>query len=162
MDNNDTKLPDSQMTLYGFRTIFKSAFFNSKEKLENYVNSNNNIDDILLLKFGYMFNKTCTIEYLGHLNGRSDVIKLTYENEEPLICTVIDEDGYAIYKRDNHWEYNYGNISDLYDAFRDRGIVFEEDRYLKMWERYTAVAELLENKDGSITLKIKNKNNDEK
>ncbi len=33
------------------------------------------------------------------------------------------------------WEYNYGHIGEIYSAFRDRGIVFENDMYAKIDKR---------------------------
>lgn len=126
-----TKIPPSQMVLYGLSEVFESAYFYTKVELEEYVKTNDT-------SFGY----TCVIEYLGSVVGRSDVIRLISKNCKPMLLTVCDGDGYGIYNEERSiyfgkfvWEYNNGDIKDLYSVFRDRGIVFENDIYGKLAEQ---------------------------
>ena len=48
---------------------------------------------------------------------------------------VIYNNKRSIYRGEFVWEYNYGGLNSAYKAFRDRGIVFEDDVYLKSDER---------------------------
>jgi len=59
-----------------------------------------------------------------------------------MLLTVCDRDGYGIYNEERSiyhgefvWEYNNGDIKNMYSAFRDRGIVFENDIYGKLAEQ---------------------------
>ncbi len=134
-DNYIKKIPASQMRLYRFKeNLEKSIYFSTKEELLEYSKTHKT-----------RFNNT-TIDYLGDVAGRSDVILLSYENSNPLLCGVflysaVDEHGYVIYNPErsyytgnNVWEYVNGNIRDMYDAFRDRGIIFKDDVYAKIDE----------------------------
>ena len=113
-------MPQSQMRLYGFSGFIKSAFFDTEEELIEWIKNNNtSIGDV------------CIIDYLGNVAGRDDVIRLTYKNGKSDLCVACDEDGYGIYNNDRSiykgvfvWEYNHGSISEMYSAFRDRGITF--------------------------------------
>lgn len=125
-----TKIPESQMRLYGFLGIFKSAFFDTEEELIKYVKETE-------LGIG----SVCVIDYLGTVAERSDVIKLTYKSGKEVLYTAVNEDGYGIYNHERSvyrgefvWEYNHGSLSEMYSAFRDRGIVFEDDIYAKIAE----------------------------
>lgn len=126
-----TEIPTPQMVLYGFSGAFKSAYFDTEEELEEYVKTHDT-----------SFGGTCVIEYLGNVAGRSDVIRTTSKNRKPMLLTVCDRDGYGIYNEERSiyrgefvWEYNNGDIKDMYSAFRDRGIVFEDDIYGELAEQ---------------------------
>ena len=107
---------------------------------ENYFES---IDELLMY---CRINKISTkglniIDYYRNLAGHSDVIRKS-NSETSMLYTAIDEDGYGLYnnKRSVYrgefiWEYNYGNIRDLYKPFKEKGIVFENDVYGKIDER---------------------------
>ena len=125
------EIPEPQMRLYGFSGAFKSAFFDTEEELIEYV-KNHNTD----------FGNICIIEFLGNVAGQSDVIGEIYRSGRKVLYTAVDEDGYGIYNRERSryrgefvWEYNHGNIREMYSAFRDRGIIFEDDVYAKIDER---------------------------
>lgn len=125
-----TEIPAPQMRLYGFSGAFKSAYFDTEAELEEYVKTHDT-----------SFGSICVIEYLGNVAGRSDVIRTTSKNRKPMLLTVCDRDGYGIYNEERSiycgefvWEYNNGDIKDMYSAFRDRGIVFEDDIYGKLEE----------------------------
>lgn len=116
-----------QMVLYGV----SGAYFDTEVELGEYVRTN-----------GMSFENICVIEYFGNVAGRSDVIRITSKNRKPVVLTVCDRDGYgicneerSIYRGEFVWEYHNGDIKDMYSAFRDRGIVFEDDIYGKLAEQ---------------------------
>lgn len=135
-----TEIPIPQMRLYGFDGAFKSAFFDTEAELIEYVK----IHDT-------QFGSICVMDYLGNVADRSDVIRLTYKSGKQVLYTSVDEDGYGIYNNERSiyrgefvWEYNHGGISEMYSAFRDRGIVFEDDIYAKIAERNRRISEMFE------------------
>ena len=122
-----TEIPESEMRLYG---IFET-YFETQEELESYCQGK-----------GYSLDKTCILDYLRSVAGRSDVIRKTSKDGRSMLYTAVDEDGYGIYNHERSfyrgefvWEYSRGKISEMYSAFRDRGIVFEDDVYGKIDER---------------------------
>ena len=135
-----TEIPEPQMRLYGFSGAFKSAFFDTEAELIEYVKTHNT-----------QFGSICVMEYLGNVAGRSDVIRLTYKSGKQVLYTSVNEDGYGIYNNERSiyrgefvWEYSHGSISEMYSAFRDRGIVFEDDTYAKIEERNRRIFEMFE------------------
>lgn len=125
------EIPEPQMRLFGFSGAFKSAFFDTEEELLEYVQKNDT-----------SFGDVCIIEYLGNVAGCSDVIRKVKRNGKKVLYTAVDEDGYGIYNYERSvyrnefiWEYSHGSISEMYSAFRDRGITFEDDIYAKITER---------------------------
>lgn len=142
-----TEIPEPKMRLYGFSGAFNSAFFDSKEELKEWLKTNKTNN----------FGNVCVLDYLGRVAGRSDVIRITMKGEDPKLYTAVDEDGYGTYNAERStyrgeffWEYDYGDLSDEYAAFRDRGIVFENDIYKKIEERNKRILALAEetNKEG--------------
>ena len=150
-----TEIPEPQMRLYGFSGAFKSAFFDTEAELIEYVKTHNT-----------QFGSICVMEYLGNVAGRSDVIRLTYKSGKQVLYTSVNEDGYGIYNNERSiyrgefvWEYSHGSISEMYSAFRDRGIVFEDDTYAKIEERNRRIFEMFEEyKRGPILTKKKTPN----
>ena len=149
-----TEIPEPQMRLYGFSGAFASAFFETEEELIEYVKTSDTA-----------FGNLCVIEYLGFVADRNDVIRVTYKNEKPKLYTSVNEDGYGIYNEERSiykgeyvWEYNHGSISEMYSAFRDRGIVFKDDTYAKISERNKNLLSLLEqNRKIPVLTKKRNK-----
>lgn len=153
-----TEIPEPQMRLYGFSGAFKSAFFDTEEELIEYVKTHNT-----------QFGSICVMEYLGNVAGRSDVIRLTYKSGKSVLYTSVNEDGYGIYNNERSiyrgefvWEYNHGSISEMYSAFRDRGIVFEDDTYAKIAERNRRIFEMFEEHRRGPVLTKKKTDNDKK
>lgn len=153
-----TEIPEPQMRLYGFSGAFKSAFFDTEEELIEYVKTHNT-----------QFGSICIMEYLGNVAGRSDVIRLTYKSGKSVLYTSVNEDGYGIYNNERSiyrgefvWEYNHGSISEMYSAFRDRGIVFEDDTYAKIAERNRRIFEMFEEHRRGPVLTKKKTDNDKK
>ena len=152
------EIPKPQMRLYGFSGVFNSSYFDTEEELIEYV-KNHNIG----------FGSICVMDYLGKVAGRNDVIRLTYKSGKQVLYTAVDEDGYGIYNHERSyykgefvWEYNYGSISEMYSAFRNRGIVFEDDKYAKIAESNKRLFEMLDeaiNEIGPILTKKKQPTN---
>lgn len=122
------EISNPQMILYGFRGLFNSVFFDTEKELEEYVKNNDT-----------SFGSTCTVEYLGNVAGRSDVVRITSKGQKSALYTAIDMDGYGIYNEERSfyegqyvWEYEYGNLRNIYDAFRSKGIIFTNDVYKKI------------------------------
>ena len=153
-----TEIPQSQMRLYGFSGFLKSAFFDTEEELIEWIKNNNT-----------SIGEVCIIDYLGNVAGRDDVIRLTYKNGKSDLCVACDEDGYGIYNNDRSiykgvfvWEYNHGSISEMYSAFRDRGITFENDIYGKVEERNKKIFEMINNNEKGPVLTKKKVDKDKK
>lgn len=129
-----TDMPEFKMRLYGFQ----DTFFDTEDELIEYVkNHNSTVDNV------------CVIDFLGDVAGQSDVIRITSKSGKQILYTVVDEDGYGIYNQERSiykgeyvWEYNYGSISKMYSAFRDRGIIFEDDVYSKIDKRNQKVLKM--------------------
>ncbi len=153
---NDKKIPAPQMRLFCFQKAFSESFqrefFDTDQELIEYARSNDKT-----------FGDVCIIEYLGDFAGRSDVIKKIDKDYRIRFYTAIDEDGYGIYnpKRNSSagepiWEYNYGDLREMYSAFRDRGITFTNDIYAKidkenqqtLEREKIMMRELMQNKNG--------------
>ncbi len=108
---------------------------------DNYFKS---IDELLMY---CRWNKKSTerlnvLDYYRNLAGRSDVIRKS-NSQSSMLYTAVDENGYGIYnnKRSVYrgefiWEYNYGSIRELYEPFKEKGIIFEEDIYGKIDETH--------------------------
>lgn len=133
-----SEIPTPQMRLYGFSGAFKSAFFDTEEELKEYIKNNDP-----------SFGSTCIIEFLGNVAGRSDVIRTTTKDGRTTLYTAVDEDGYGIYNPERStymgkftWEYNHGDLEEMYSAFRDSGIIFENDIYAKIDERNQHILKL--------------------
>ena len=81
------------------------------------------------------------LEYLRYFKGESDVIKITDLSNNIKYCSVMNNDYYVTYNEEESinnntivWNYELGDIRDLYNEFRKRGIVFENDIYKKIDE----------------------------
>lgn len=121
-------IPSPEMRLF----FVDSNYFESIDELLEYCRINNKSTEKLNI-----------LDYYRQLAGRSDVIRKSNSDSDTLMLyTAVDEDGYGIYnnKRSIYrgkytWEYNHGNIKKLYQPFRDKGIVFENDIYKKIEEK---------------------------
>ena len=112
---------ESLMKLYGYEGILKQTYFNSEKELKEHYPA---------------LEKYTTIEYLERFAGKTDVIRETNEKGIITFYCAVDEYGYAVYseRRSKYkgkiiWEYRNGSIESMYDAFRDRGVIFENDIY---------------------------------
>ena len=133
-----TEIPEPQMRLYGFSGAFNSAYFDTEEELIEWVKNHNTY-----------FGDVCVIDFLGKVAGRSDVIREIYKSGKSNLYAACDEDGYGIYNFERStyrgefvWEYNHGSLREMYSAFRDRGISFENDIYDEIDKRYQKILKL--------------------
>lgn len=101
------------------------AYFDNKEEMEEYAQME-----------GLDVSRAYIIEYIRAYAGRSDVIREIDSKGNSLYFKACDEDGYGIYnsERSNRegrfiWEFSEGSIEDMYEPFRKRGIVFDQDVY---------------------------------
>lgn len=103
--------------------------FDTKDELENYCNDNN-----------IEISKSSMLAYYRNFASRHDVIRDYKEGEIGVFYSVCDCDGYdcgaynhsrIIYSRELTWKYYQGHIRELYNIFRDKGVVFENDIYAK-------------------------------
>lgn len=148
-------IPEPKMKLYGFGG-FMSVYFDTKEELNKWIRNHNT-------KIG----NTYVIEYFDKLAGRSDVIRVTHKGDKfPNLFTACDEDGYGIYNYERSiyrgeyiWEYHNGSISDMFSAFRDRGIVFQNDIYKKIDEKNKMILNMFDEDKKYILTKKRNKLN---
>lgn len=134
-----TEISESQMRLYGFSGAFNSIYFDTEEELIEWGKSHNT-----------EFGDICVIDYLGNV-------------------AACDEDGYGIYNFERStyrgefvWEYNHGSIREMYSAFRDRGISFENDIYGKIDERNNQLMVMLEKHQRRVLTKKKTYDNGDK
>ena len=108
----------------------EDIYLNTKEELDTFItNPKNKIIELYKL------------EYIKNFALKQDVIKKTNFDGKEKYLTAIDRYGYAIYnpersKKSNKfiWEYQYGSLKDIYEEFRNRGITFENNVYLKLEE----------------------------
>lgn len=131
-----TEIPEAEMTIYGIN----AAYFDTKEELETYCQDN-----------GLSMDIARTLEYFRSLAGAKDVIRLTYRTGKPFMYTAVDEDGYGIYNHERSvyrgefvWEYSHGNLRGMHKAFRDRGIIFEDDIYANIDERHKKIFQMVQ------------------
>ena len=112
-------IPDK--TLY----CVNDMYFNTKRELKDYCNykliSNND---------------TYIMDYYKALANQVDVIRKTPYNKQSIYLTVVDDNGYGIYNvqksintQNYIWDYKYGNLRQEYKAFKDHGIILENDIY---------------------------------
>ena len=126
---NDEKvlkeIPESKMRLYCYSCVLKTDVFNTMEELDNYVNS------------GHIHRgEKVLIDYLGNMADKIDVIRVTYSDDSVRYFSVVDELAVEIYNEEKSntlgkyiWEYEFGDLKDIYKAFSDRGIKFGKDVY---------------------------------
>jgi len=138
LDNNPLKdIPESKMRLYAFVELLKTTYFDKKEKLDRHIKFNKKIA-----------GEPVMIDYLGQMAGKTDVIRITYKDVFVSYVSLVDILGYAVYNERQSilegkyiWEYEYGDLKDIYDAFKKRGIELVNDVYGKHDELYSSVSD---------------------
>lgn len=121
-----SEIPEPDMRLYSIG----NNYFESINELKKYCRKNHKTSKGLTV-----------LDYYKNLAGGSDVIR-KQNNKTSIMYTAVDEDGYGLYNNKRSiqkgkfiWEYNYGNIRNLYKPFKERGIDFVIDVYGKIDER---------------------------
>lgn len=121
LKNDSVKQPYSKMRLYTLKDL-SNVFFKTKEELEAY------------MKINKLKNKEIIIiDYLGHMAGRSDVIKIISSNI-PNFYSQVDSSTYAVLNRfksinegRNIWDIEEGNLECIYETFKENGIKLQKD-----------------------------------
>ena len=121
-----SEIPEPDMRLYSIG----NDYFESIDELLEYCRKNHKTSEGLTV-----------LDYYKNLAGGSDVIR-KQNNKTSIMYTAVDEDGYGLYNNKRSiqkgkfiWEYNYGNIRNLYKPFKEKGIDFVIDVYGKIDER---------------------------
>ena len=125
--------PPSLKRLYGYSGILNTAFFDTNEELNRYLEEHK---ETLKKDFG----TTYIVDYLGSAFGREQVLLETPQNgAKPLIITLVDNDGYAIYNKERSlkenkfiWDYEYksDSIKAIYNALIERGVITSHNKTL--------------------------------
>lgn len=121
-----SEISEPDMRLYSIG----NDYFESIDELLKYCRKNHKTSEGLTV-----------LDYYKNLAGRSDVIRVQ-NNKTSIMYSAVDEYGYGIYNNTGSayrgkfiWDYNYGNIRNLYKPFKERGIDFVIDVYGKIDER---------------------------
>lgn len=124
-------IQDSKIRLYVFYNVIKNEYFDTEDELLKWLRSNNNLE-----------GNSCIVEYLGELFGRSDVIRITYYNAPAKYVVATSEDSYDIFNEQRSylqneyiWEYNKGDLRDIYKELKNRGIVFQNNAFVESKKR---------------------------
>ena len=140
-----TEIPEPQMKLFGYSNFLGNySFYGTEEELIEYLKNN---------KCNMTYGSVSIIEYMGNMAGRSDVIRQTDIKGKQSLVKVATEDHISTYshKRSCHqgtfiWEGNPGDLRAEYMAFRERGIILENDVYAEEDERYNILIQMMEEK----------------
>lgn len=119
-------IPNYEMRLY----FINGNYFEFKDDVINYCRANNISKKRLII-----------LDYFRQFAGFSDVIRKKDCNTEKFF-SVANEDNFCVYNNERSiycgefiWESRDGNIREMYEPFRKRGIVFENDIYFKQDEK---------------------------
>lgn len=125
------EMPIPEMTVYSVH----GNYFETEQELEEYCKAKN-------IDLSHSYIK----EYYREFAGRCDVIRNYKKGKIEIFYSACDEDGYGIYNSERSiycgefvWEYNYESISEYYNMFRDKGIVFSNGIYAKQSDRYKRI-----------------------
>lgn len=114
--------------LYVFLGEFSKKYFESEREWKDYCEKSHD-----------PFPSICIIEYIGDFAGKDDVIKYRNFDGERYLA-ACDDVSYYDYQanQDNHdifnWQQLDGSIEWMYEAFRDKGIIFKNDVYARIRE----------------------------
>lgn len=117
---------DVQASMPEMQLFFiNGEYFDTFEEMEEYA-----------MVEGLDISRFYIVEYIRVYAGRSDVIREIDSSGSILHFKACDEDGYGIYNRERSnregkfiWEFSEGSVEDMYEPFRERGIVFDQDVY---------------------------------
>lgn len=114
--------------LYVFLGEFSNKYFENENEWIDYCKKSHDL-----------FASSCIIEYIGNYAGKDDVIKYRDEDGDHYFV-VCDEVSYYSYQPDGNtnsifsWQQVNGSIEWMYNAFRNKGIVFKNDIYAQIKE----------------------------
>ena len=117
-------LPESKLKLYCVQDAFDSEFFDTTDEQE------------LCMKMKKTdVKRKITIEYLGEVAGKNNVIKEIKINGDYRLISIKNENEYDVYnveksnyKGDFVWDHYYGNTKSVYNAFKERNIILVENK----------------------------------
>lgn len=138
---DSTKQPT---VLYVYFGEFSNNYFESEKECNDYYEKSSD-------PFAYVG----VIEYFSQFEGKDDVIKLTYrEDNEYKECIISACDGVSYYAYQSnayensndtsHWQNVVGTAEWMYVAFRNKGIIFKNDIYAKAREEQKKFVKILE------------------
>lgn len=129
--------PKSKLRIYAIINVFQNIYFDKEEKMLKYIKYRKN--------FG---GEKVIIDYFGHMAGRVDVIKVIYSDNSVKYFSLENDLGYVIYNQEKSislgedvWEYEYGELKDIYNEIKRRGIKLENDVYGRIDELYASVSD---------------------
>lgn len=128
---------ESQLRIYAIANILNNIYFDKEEKMNNYIKYNKKY-----------IGERIIIDYLGNIAGRVDVIKVTYSDDSVKYFSEENDLGYMVYNQEKSissgkdvWEYEYGELKDIYDELKKRGIKLENDVYGRIDELFASVSD---------------------
>lgn len=112
---------NTEMRLYGIH----GTVFETKEELKRYCVENGlSLDDIYCL------------DYIRKIEGYTDIIRVTNKDNKSIFYTAISGEIYGSFCPDKSsnvgdifWEFNDGNLREMYEVFKKRGIILTKDVY---------------------------------
>lgn len=130
----------SQQRLYRVNcNLLVAELFDSEEKLLQYIEGNQS----------KLENSICVsisiLDFVGDFVGRQDVIRVVSSTGEFYFCTTVDDEHYAVYNKKRGqegqpiWELEFGSMKDIYTAFRNKGIIFQNDVFAKSDSLYEQI-----------------------
>lgn len=128
--------PELQLRIFAITNILYNIYFDKEEKLNKYIKNNKGYGEKII------------IDYLGHMSGRADVIKITYSDNSVKYFSEENDLGYMVYNQEKSissgqdvWEYEYGDLKDIYNELKKRGIKLENDVYGRIDELFASVSD---------------------
>ena len=123
--------PESKLRIYAIINAFQNICFDKEEKMLKYMKYKKN--------YG---GEKVIIDYLGNMFGRVDVIKVTYSDDSVKYFSLENDLGYVVYNQNKMvWEYEYGELKDIYNEIKRLGIKLENDVYGRIDELYASVSD---------------------
>lgn len=123
--------PESKLRIYAIINAFQNICFDKEEKMLKYMKYKKN--------YG---GEKVIIDYLGNMFGRVDVIKVTYSDDSVKYFSLENDLGYVVYNQNKMvWEYEYGELKDIYNEIKSLGIKLENDVYGRIDELYASVSD---------------------
>lgn len=129
--------PKSKLRIYAVANLLNNIYFDKEVNVDKYIKHNKKYGGLKII-----------IDYLGHMAGRVDVIKVIYSDNSVKYFSLENDLGYVIYNQEKSislgedvWEYEYGELKDIYNEIKRRGIKLENDVYGRIDELYASVSD---------------------
>lgn len=133
-------MPLSQQRLYRVSyNLLADEFFDSEEEFLQYIE----------VSQSKLKNSVCVsisiLDFVGDVAEKNDVIRIANSTGEFYFCTAVDDEHYVVYnitrsqKGQPMWELEFGSLKHIYTAFRNKGIIFQNDIFAKSDSLYEQV-----------------------